>query len=112
MVVDAARPPSAAPDGAQFVFVRSAPAGSALPVRSIDALDERGLLPAGAVIDIASPRFSPSGDHIAYVVASPFVGRGLSPLERLLGVAVAEAHGLPWDAWLIGADGSAAAWVP
>jgi Tol biopolymer transport system component len=86
--------------------VRSSSAGSALLVRGIDQGDERELLAAGAVIDVASPRFSPSGEVIAFAVATPFAGRGLSLLERVFDVRVAEAHGLPWDVWLVSADGS------
>jgi hypothetical protein len=106
VVVDDGRMPSPSPDGTRLTFVRSSSAGSALLVRGIDQGDEHELLPAGAVIDVASPRFSPSGDVIAFAVATPFAARGLSLLERLLDVRVAEAHGLPWDVWLIGADGS------
>ncbi|HEY3062733.1 MAG TPA: hypothetical protein VGL99_27495 [Chloroflexota bacterium] len=106
-IVDDARQPDASLDGAQITYVRSSNSGTALLVRSTDALDERELIPAGALVDVGSPRFSPSGDQIAFAVATPFVGhQSLSLLDRLLGVRTAEAHGLPWDVWLIGTDGS------
>jgi hypothetical protein len=106
MLVDDARQPGASADGTLLTYLRASPLGSALLVRAVDSAEERELIAAGTFIDLATPRFSPTGDQIAFAVATPFVGRGPNLLEALFGVSVAHAHGLPWDVWLIGADGS------
>jgi hypothetical protein len=106
VVVDDARQPGASADGTQLAYVRTSRAGSALVVRGVDDTDERELIAPGTLTDIASPRFSPGGDQLAFAVATPFVGQRLSPLEHLFGVTVAFAHGLPWDLWLAATDGS------
>jgi hypothetical protein len=79
--------------------VRSVGGMSELVVRS--ASGDRELVPPGQFPDIAYPRFSPRGDQLAFMAAAPFIGRPLVPF-----VSVAYAHGLPWDLWLVGLDGS------
>ena len=48
---------------------------------------------------MAYPRFSPAGDQIAFMAAAPFIGASWFTPS-------AYAHGLPWDLWLVGVDGS------
>jgi hypothetical protein len=98
-----ARQPASSPDASQLVFVRTSPRGTSIVLG--DGSFERELIPAGMFVDVASPKFSPDGASIAFVVATA-VARDLSPLDRLLGVSIAEAHGLPYNVWIMGADGS------
>jgi hypothetical protein len=103
VLIDDARQPSPSPDASQLVYVRSSPHGASILVG--DGVSERELLPAGSFVDVAGPRFSPDGQRIAFVVTEN-VAHDLNPLEALLGVSVAYAHGLPFDVWVMAADGS------
>jgi dipeptidyl aminopeptidase/acylaminoacyl peptidase len=103
VLIENARQASPSPDGTQLVFLRDAPNGAAILVG--DGVTERELLPAGSFVDVASPKFSPDGRQIAFVVTQN-VAREPNPVERLLGVSIAHAHGLPFDVWIMAADGS------
>ena len=107
VVVDDARQPALSPDDSQLAFVRSSAQGTALLERSLvsDSSENRELVSMGAFPDLAYPRFSPRGDQIAFMAAAPLA---TSPplLGAFLSVRTAYAHGLPWDLWLIDADGS------
>lgn len=111
VVVEDGLQPTLSPSGAQFAYLRASSHGTALRVRSVlptSPSDEREVIAAGRFPDIAHPRFSPHGDQIAFlaaVVSAP-IGRG-DPLADWFGPAVALAHGLPWNVWLVGLDGSA-----
>lgn len=98
-----ARQPASSPDASHMVFVRTSPRGTSIVLG--DGSFERELIPAGMFVDVASPKFSPDGASIAFVVATA-VARDLSPLDQLLGVSIAEAHGLPYNVWIMAADGS------
>ncbi len=103
VLIDDARQPSPSPDATQLVYVRSAPNGGAILVG--DGTTERELLAAGGFPDVASPKFSPDGRRIAFVVATPIAYQP-SLLEQLLDLRVAYAHGLPFDVWIMDVDGS------
>ena len=103
VVIDDARQPAPSADGGRLAFVRSVGGLSQLLVHSMASGDERELVPAGQFPDIAYPRFSPRGDQVAFMAAAPFVGRDDWPP---FAPEVAYAHGLPWDLWLVGLDGS------
>jgi Tol biopolymer transport system component len=78
----------------------------------ISQLDGRGarvLVEHPAFLAMASPRFSPDGGRIAFAAAHD---PGLTPPRRsgrrplgVLGAAVAWAHGLPMDIWVVNTDG-------
>jgi Tol biopolymer transport system component len=109
VLVQDGRQPAPAPDGGSLAFVRSSAAGSALMVRMAPDASERALVPMGLFKDLASPRYSPQGDRLAFMAPGTFVGRssiGPSWTTSLFGTSVASAHGFPWDVWLVGADGS------
>jgi Tol biopolymer transport system component len=101
------RQPAAAPDGSAIVFLRSSSEGTALMLRTIQDSNERVLVPASTFRDLASPRYSPQGDRIAFMAPGSLVG---GQVPTFLGspfvTRVASAHGFPWDLWLVGADGS------
>src|SRR6185369_16249170 len=57
--------------------------------------------------DVAYPRFSPQGDRIAFVAPQSGINaQAPALLEALFGPSVALAHGIPWDPWVMNADGS------
>jgi Tol biopolymer transport system component len=77
-------------------------------VRDFAAPNERVFVVAKTFRDLASPRYSPQGDRIAFMAPGSFVGGQVPTLlaSRFFLAAVASAHGFPWDPWLVGADGS------
>jgi hypothetical protein len=103
VVADDARQPAPSPDGGTVAYLRSTRQGTALLARPLAGGQERPLVPLGRFTALASPRFSPSGDRIALMAPGDVVGR---PGLPVIGPAAAYAHGLPWDLWLINADGS------
>jgi len=123
VLVDDARMPAVSADGAELAYVRSSSSGTVLRVRELASGDERELVPATRFADVAYPRYAPDGSVLAFAATAPFVGHadGLP----LFAPAVAYAHGLPWDVWLIdphggeprqlaalGADDPSLAWSP
>ncbi len=67
------------------------------------------LVPPGQFLALAYPRFSPDGQHLAFAAVSRLtpIGRGASPLfAGWFTIRVAEAHGFPWEIWLVDADGA------
>ena len=111
VLLDEGRQPSAAPDGTRLVYARTRNQGAALLVWSELDGSIQTLIPEGRFADLAYPRFSPSSDQIAFV--APQSGVNSAPAERpllalgaLFGPAVAFAHGIPWDPWVVNADGS------
>lgn len=113
VVVEDALQPALAPGGTQLAYLRSSSTGTALLIRSAMAdvaPDERELIAAGRFPDIARPRFSPRGDQLAFVAAvvSPPLGIGQpqSASGWWFGPSVALAHGLPWNVWTVGLDGT------
>jgi hypothetical protein len=108
------RQPSAAPDGTRLVFARTTNRGASIDVWSEADGSVQTLVPEGRFADVAYPRFSPRSDQIAFVApqsgasgggaAEPLALAGL--FESLFGPEVAYAHGIPWDPWMMNADGS------
>ena len=106
VLVDDARQPGLSPDATTIAYVRSSARGTALHVTV--GGEDRALIDDERFPDLAYPRFSPSGDRIAFAGLSSTTARGHAQPTWFgwLSAAVAEAHGLPWDVWLIQADGS------
>jgi hypothetical protein len=100
------RQPSASPDGNHMVFARTTNQGAALLVWSQTDANVQTLIPEGRFADVAYPQFSPRGDQIAFVAPQSGVNGRSSPVILLFGPQVAYAHGIPWDPWLVNADGS------
>jgi Tol biopolymer transport system component len=105
VLVDDGRQPAPAPDGSGIAFLRTSEQGTALLFRSLSDASDRVLVDFGPFRDLASPRYSPDGDRLAFM--APGVFNGHVPFGyALLAPGVAWAHGLPWDLWVIRADGS------
>ena len=111
-LVDEGRQPSASPDGTRLVYARTRNTGAALLIWSELDGSIQTLIPEGRFADVAYPQFSPRGDQVAFVAPQSglngltFDEHPLFALDALFGPAVAYAHGIPWDPWVINADGS------
>ncbi|TME29812.1 MAG: hypothetical protein E6I75_21625 [Chloroflexi bacterium] len=108
-LLDDARYPGPAPDGSRFTFVRSTGRGAGIFVHSLADGSDAELVPAGQFLALAYPRFSPDGQQLAFAAISRLapIGRGASPLfGGWLTIRVGEAHGFPWEIWLVDADGA------
>jgi WD40 repeat protein len=108
-LLDDARYPGPAPDGVHFAFVRSTSRGTGIFTHSqVDGSDAE-LVPPGQFLALAYPRFSPDGQHVAFAAISLLapIGRTNRPqFTDFLTQNSAMAHGFPWEAWLVNADGS------
>lgn len=109
------REPSVSPDGSRVVFARTTNQGASVLSWLNGSGVEQTLVPEGRFADVAYPHFSPNGAQIAFVAPQSGlnsnqpapVGRTLDLAEWLsLGTRVAEAHGIPWDPWIMNSDGS------
>jgi len=111
-VAQNASSPTLSADGRYLAYL--SPVGGTEPARlwvaTIDGADPRQLVGPGFT-QIAFPRFAPTGTQLVFAgVGGPARGHappsGGSSLARILGPAIAEAHGIPWDLWIVNADGS------
>jgi len=69
----------------------------------------------GHFLALAYPRFSPDGQQVAFVAISLLAPIGHAPdnpLTQWLSVGSADAHGFPWEIWLVNADGSDLRQIP
>jgi len=110
------RQPSAAPDGTRLVFARTTNQGASLLIWSQSDGSVQTLIPEGRFADVAYPHFSPRSDQIAFVAPQSGINGEQFPTAQplaldvlfrsLFATGVAYAHGIPWDPWIINADGS------
>jgi WD40-like Beta Propeller Repeat len=102
------RQPSAAPDGTRLVYARTTNQGASLLIWSQADGSVQTLVPEGRFADVAYPHFSPRSDQIAFVAPQSGLNGSAEPtlLASLFGPTLAYAHGIPWDPWIINADGS------
>jgi Tol biopolymer transport system component len=120
-VIDNAREPSISPDGKQIVYSRLnlSTYSSSLWLANVDGSSPRELLAEGVFAAIYGPRFSPDMQAIVFAESGPATKKlpGAYAFDRstqdgscavALGfvclVETADAHGLPWDLWLIHLD--------
>jgi WD40-like Beta Propeller Repeat len=110
VLLDEGRQPSAAPDGTRLVYARTRNQGAALLIWSELDGSIQTLIPEGRFADVAYPQFSPHSDQVAFVAPQSGLNGSIQKprlaLDALFGPAVAYAHGIPWDPWIVNADGS------
>jgi Tol biopolymer transport system component/mono/diheme cytochrome c family protein len=120
-LVDDALDPTLARDGKQLAFLKLSPDGytMSLIVAAPDGSAQRTLIDGKQFQGFYAPRISPDGKQIVVAaIGGPPTDEsgnpsaapsGSAPLDRLLALfapATAEAHGLPWDLWVVNSDGS------
>jgi Tol biopolymer transport system component len=119
-VLDDARDSTIARDGKRMAYIHfdEQSAAFSLHVAAPDGSGDREVIAAGAFSDFYAPRFFPDGTRIVVAAiggpvtdeqGNPIQPSSQSPLERFLGLfapARAEAHGAPWDLWVVNADGT------
>jgi Tol biopolymer transport system component len=112
--------PDVSPDGKRLAFVRINPETfqQDLMVVDADGKNLEAIVPGNAVSGIMAPRWSRDGRRILFAIPNtlsrivPTIAPASAPaarlpgwLERALGVQAAEAHGPPWDFWIVDANG-------
>jgi Tol biopolymer transport system component len=112
LLVDDGFSPTVSRDGRQIAFLR-APAGAidsdvTLWLADADGRNQRAVLDDRRFVSLAFPRFSPDGRRVAFAaVGGPAaIRREIGGVLPFLRPNVAAAHGLPWDLWEIGVDGT------
>jgi mono/diheme cytochrome c family protein/Tol biopolymer transport system component len=119
-LLEDARDPTIARDGTRMVYVHFDKQHAAFSVHlaAPDGSGDRELISAGAFSDFYAPRFFPDGTRIIVAAIGgpvtdeqgyPVKTSDRSPLQGLLGLfapPTAEAHGAPWDLWVVNTDGS------
>jgi Tol biopolymer transport system component len=122
-VMDNAREATVSPDGKKIVFsildYQTYSAG--LWIANIDGSSRKQLLPSGVFPALYGPRFSPDMQSIVFAESGPASKKlpgayAFDPPAEDSSCAVAfgffcfaenaEAHGLPWDLWLVNLDGT------
>ena len=113
--------PSISRDGTQLAYLKLSEDGytMSLNIAAPDGSGSREVIGGQDFQGFYAPRFSPDGKQIIVAAiggpqtdqqGSPIKASAPSPLDRLLGLfepTTAEAHGLPWDLWVVNSDGSA-----
>jgi Tol biopolymer transport system component len=112
--------PAISRDGTQLAYLKLSEDGytMSLNIAAPDGSAPRELLAGKDFQGFYAPRFSPDGKQIVVAAiggpqtdakGEPIKASAPAPLDRLLGMfepPTAEAHGLPWDLWVINSDGS------
>ncbi len=107
IVIGEGRQPDAAPDGTRLVYARTTNLGASLLIWSQADGSIQSLVSEGRFADVAYPRFSPGSDQVAFMAPQSGIGSSAPTLLGLFfGPSVALAHGIPWDAWIVNADGT------
>lgn len=119
-LVSDAQAPAASPDGRRLAYLTANEQGVTTTLWVADAMGRgaRDLLAGRGFVYLRAPRFSPSGDRLAFGgVGGPPAGRAMNASDGRVrrpvgngmawppGPAVAEAHGIPWEIWTVRPDG-------
>ena len=113
VVVPQGRNPSVSADGRHLAFLMD-DQSSGLEVLAVAGVEGEGIRPlftAGTYQVLAAPRFAPDNKRIAFSAVTEIPqqeSQARPPAAPLAWVwpRVAVAHGIPWDVWIINADGS------
>ena len=119
-IIADARDPAITRDGARMAYLHfdRTRAAFSLHVVAPDGTGDREVVAAGAFSTFYAPRFSPDGKRIIVAAIGgpvtddqgyPIRAQSQTPLDALLGFLapkVAEAHGAPWDVWVVNVDGT------
>jgi len=112
--------PDVSPDGKRLAFLRINPDTfqQDLMVVDVDGKNLEAVTPGDAVSGMMAPRWSRDGKRILFAIPNtlsryvPNIAPTAAPsarlplwLERALGVRTAEAHGPPWDFWIVDVNG-------
>jgi Tol biopolymer transport system component len=113
LLLDNARYPGPAADGSRIAFVRSTPQGSGIFSHTLGDGSDQELVAPGQFLALAYPRYSPDGRLLAFAAISLLtpIGRQAGFFDALA-IPTAAAHGFPWEAWLVNADGSGLRQIP
>jgi len=112
--------PSISRDGTQLAYLKLNEDGFTMSLNSAapDGSSARKLIDGPDFQGFYAPRFAPDGKQIVVAAiggpetdaqGNPVKASAPAPLDRLLGLfkpPTAEAHGLPWDLWVVNSDGS------
>ncbi len=118
-VLNDALDPSISRDGTQLAYLKLSEDGytMSLNIAAPDGSGSREVIGGQDFQGFYAPRFSPDGKQIIVAAiggpetdqqGNPVKASAPSPLDRLLGLfepPAAEAHGLPWDLWVVNSDG-------
>jgi Tol biopolymer transport system component len=119
-VLDDALDPVISRDGKQLAYLKLSDDGytMSLNIAAPDGSGSREIIGGQDFQGFYAPRFSPDGKQIVVAgIGGPQTDQQGNPVkasvpstfERLLGLlepATAEAHGLPWDLWVVNTDGT------
>lgn len=114
VVIEQAQTPTLSADGQHLVYMSlSDPAQwMKLMVAQPDGSNPQPLLPDQTFQALAGPRFAPTGNQLVFSAvpknAPTPSGASRDPFDLLgwLRPRTAHAHGVPWDLWMVNADGS------
>jgi Tol biopolymer transport system component len=115
LLLDDARYPGPAPDGAHFAFVRSTDQGASIFSHSQQDGSDTQLVAPGQFLAVAYPRFSPDGQTVAFAAISLLAPIGRTSSNTIMSAVqtrTALAHGFPWEVWLVNADGTGLRQIP
>jgi Tol biopolymer transport system component len=114
VVVESAQNPTLSADGQYLAYISfgNSSQTTQLIIAGVDGGNPRLVLKDFGFQSVSSPRFAPTGNRLVFAAvplnpASPSAS-ALSGFDPLAWVRprTALAHGVPWDLWLINADGS------
>lgn len=96
LLVTEAAWPRLSNDGSQLAYVTE---GGEMMIAEADGASPQLFLGADVYAAVDAPLFSPDGDQLYFSAVDLEPSASLSPLDKLLGVQIAQAHSVPSDWW-------------